>query len=68
LHDKDNDEGRDHESEDQIAQQEARFRPQIVARGLLGLVYLDVFVVVYVNSTKWWRTAFSDSEHTLCKN
>jgi hypothetical protein len=68
LHDKDDHQRRDHEREDQVAQQQARFRPQIVARSLFRLVYLDVFVVVHVNTTKRWRTAFSNSEHTHCKN
>jgi hypothetical protein len=63
LNDEDDDEGGDHECENQIAEQETRFRPEIVALGLFRLVYLNVFVVVDVNATEWWRTAFSNSKH-----
>jgi len=27
-------------------------------------VFLDVFVVVDVDSAKWWRPAFSNSKHS----
>jgi hypothetical protein len=49
--------------EDQIAKQQARFRPEVVPRRIFGLVFLDVFVVVDVNATERRWPAFSNSKH-----
>ena len=64
LHDEDDQKRGEHQSKQQVARKQTRFRPEAMARDIARLLYLYIFVIFGCDSAKQRRMTFLESEHS----
>jgi DMSO reductase anchor subunit len=63
LNDKNHYQGQQHQRKDQIAEQQARFMPKVLARRVLRALHLDVSIIIWMNCAERRWLVKSLSKH-----